>query len=185
MNNSLIAGRYAKALLLQAESEGVAGELYALLREALGGALALPEVGRVLASPTHTKEQKRGVLLNLSTAEWPTLWERFVALVLEANREGYMAAIARHYLRLYRQRHNIVVVNLTTTKPADSQTVGRIEQLVADYYGGAQVELCERVDESIEGGFVLSVGDHRLDASLRGQIEQIRTQLLKRNKTLV
>ena len=97
-----------------------------------------------------------------------------------------MPQIARRYLALYRQRHNIVVVTLTTVKPAEVALVERIERLVADYYGGGKVvELRQMVDEAIEGGFVLSVGDRRLDASLRGQIEIIRTQLLKRNKTLV
>lgn len=186
MNNSLLAGRYAKALLLQAESEGVAEVLYGLLRSVVGGVLSLPEVERVLASPTHTREQKKAVLMSLSDKEWPSLWARFVDLVLAGEREAFMAQIARRYLALYRQRYNIVVVTLTTVKPADGALVERIERLVADYYGGGKVvELRQVVDEAIEGGFVLSVGDRRLDASLRGQIEIIRTQLLKRNKTLV
>ena len=186
MNKSLLAGRYAKALLLQAESEGVAEVLYGLLKSVVGGALVLSEVTRVLESPTLTKEQKKAVLTHLTDEEWPSLWARFVDLVLAGEREAYMAQIARRYLSLYRQRNNIVVVTLTTAKPAEGTLVERIERLVTDYYGGGvTVELRLFVDEAIEGGFVLSVGDKRLDASLRGQIELIRTQLLKRNKTLV
>lgn len=186
MNNSLLAGRYAKALLLQAESEGVVEALYGLLKSAVEGVLVAPEVKRVLASPTHTKEQKMGVLTNLSEQEWPALWERFVTLVLAGDRGNYIAQIARRYLAQYREKHNIVVVRLTTTKPAEAETLERIVRLVKEHYGTAvEVELVERVDPTIEGGFVLSVGDHRLDASLKGQIDKIRTQLLKRNKTIV
>ncbi|MBQ1964910.1 MAG: F0F1 ATP synthase subunit delta, partial [Tidjanibacter sp.] len=105
MNNSLLAGRYAKALLLQAESEGVAEVLYGLLKPIVGSVLSLPEVERVLASPTHTRGQKKAVLMNLSDKEWPALWERFVDLVLAGEREAFMAQIARRYLALYRQRH--------------------------------------------------------------------------------
>ena len=185
MNNSLLAGRYAKALLLQAESEGVAERLYGLLRPAVRGALAAQEVVRVLVSPTHTKSQKRAVLTHLSDEEWPELWGRFVDLVLAGDREDFVPQMALRYLNLYRERHNVVLVRLTTTHPAESDIVGRIKTLVADYYGGAVVEMDEVVDPSIEGGFVLSVGDKQLDASLRGQLDKIRNQLLRKNKTLV
>ncbi|MBR4037690.1 MAG: F0F1 ATP synthase subunit delta, partial [Tidjanibacter sp.] len=50
---------------------------------------------------------------------------------------------------------------------------------------GGVAEINTHILPSIEGGFVLQVDDLLLDASLKGQLEKIRKELLRKNKTLV
>ena len=49
----------------------------------------------------------------------------------------------------------------------------------------SQAELVVYVRPDIEGGFVLQVDDLLLDASLKGQLEKIKREFLRKNKTLV
>jgi len=47
------------------------------------------------------------------------------------------------------------------------------------------VYLDTEIDPSIEGGFILTVNDLALDASVKGQIERIRREFISRNQRIV
>ena len=49
----------------------------------------------------------------------------------------------------------------------------------------AGVEIESIVDESLIGGFIMEVDSLRLDASVQGQLREIRKQLVKPNRKLV
>lgn len=50
---------------------------------------------------------------------------------------------------------------------------------------GGEVRLEEKADPDIIGGLVLTVGDYRLDASVRGQLETLRKEFIDKNKRIV
>ena len=50
---------------------------------------------------------------------------------------------------------------------------------------GAKVSLVEKVDDSLIGGFVLQVGDLRMDASVAGQFRKIRNALVDNDNRII
>ena len=46
---------------------------------------------------------------------------------------------------------------------------------IAKVHNG-ELELIEKVDPEIIGGFVLNIADKRIDASVKGQLRELRTQ---------
>jgi F-type H+-transporting ATPase subunit delta len=60
----------------------------------------------------------------------------------------------------------------------------RIKALLQERMDG-EIVLDAEVDPSLIGGFTLSVDDKLLDASVSRQLEEIRRQLMEKNKRIV
>lgn len=188
MNDSLLASRYAKALLAQADNIGQGEALYSTMEQLAHLLMASREVSEVLHNPTVERKRKSQVVLSLvdnCTAEGcRELLASFVDLVLDHHRERWLAQMALGYVRLYRRSRNLVVVRITTTTAPDATLVARLKTIVEERTGGV-AEIRIRIAPDIEGGFVLQVDDLLLDASLKRQLEKIKSEFLRKNRTLV
>ena len=69
-----------------------------------------------------------------------------------------------------------VEARIVTAKPADAAVLEALRALVADRTK-KNVRLVSKVDPSLLGGFVVSVGSARLDASLERRLEKARAAL--------
>lgn len=188
MNDSILTGRYAKALLAQADSIGQAEALYPAMEQLAHLLMGSHKVREVLNNPMVSPEKKRNILLSLveegCSEECRALLGRFVDLVLAHHRERWLGEMSLGYVRLYRKSRGLVRVRLTTTTQPDEALLVRLKSIVEERTGGV-AEVRVHTSPDIEGGFVLQVDDLLLDASLKGQLEKIRREFLRKNKTLV
>ena len=65
---------------------------------------------------------------------------------------------------------------LKTAIQLDKQLKEQLAQIIRKKFN-SDIELSELVDESLIGGFVLTVEDQQLDASVSGQLSRIRKEL--------
>ena len=79
---------------------------------------------------------------------------------------------------------NIRAVKLTAAVPVDEELEEGVRRMLAGE-NNAGVEIESIVDESLIGGFIMEVDSLRLDASVQGQLREIRKQLVKPNRKLV
>lgn len=102
---------------------------------------------------------------------------RLVELLVERRRVGLLPRVAEAYRRLLYARWGIVEAEVVSAVPlteAERDALReRLEQLA-----GRRVELRERVDPGLLGGLVVRIGDRLYDASVRGRLERLRTQLI-------
>lgn len=186
MNNGLLAGRYAKALLTYAMEVGEADALYPLMRN-LGRTLR-PVAGldglEIVTNPTLSDRVRRDFVVAMAGERVPDSLVRFVDLVFSHNRGTLLGEMARAYIRLYRRHKGITFVRLTSAEPLAEGIRERIEEVVRERQGG-EIEMEEIIDEGLLGGFVLRVDGLVLDASAKRAIERIRQQFISRNKTIV
>lgn len=184
MNESLLAGRYAKALLAYAIEVGEEDALYPILRE-LGRTLRYDyKVRGVVDNPTLSEELRERFVVALAGEEPPGSLVRFVDLVFRHNREGLLGEMARGYMRLYRRHKGIVYARLVAMATPDEATLERLREIIRQRFDG-EVELDVMIDKELLGGFVLRVEGRELDASVRGAIERIRQQFINRNRSIV
>lgn len=193
MNESLLAGRYAKALLAQAESLGQAGLLYPIMGQVAVGILGSKNLSALLKNPTEDVATKKQAVMSLvresaseqkAPKEGVALLGSFVDMVFDHHRESSLAHIALAYKRLYRKLRGIVQVNLTTPQEPSKEMVDKLASVVKERVGG-EVEMVCHVNPLVEGGFVLRVDDLQLDASLKGQLDKIRREFIRKNRTIV
>lgn len=186
MNESLLARRYAKALLSYATEVGEAGELYPIMARLRRELHPEPNARSVVGNPTLSDEQRAAYVVALAGGEGavPQSLRRFVDLVFAHRRESLLAAMARAYVELYRKAGNITYAHLTTANEIDATTRSQIEKLVVEEFGGT-VELVVEVNREIIGGFLLRVGGRLMDGSVKGQLERIRHQFIVKNRNIV
>ena len=173
--------RYAKALFAYAKQQGCEEAIYHNMLQLMVTLQQVKELGNMLAAPTLSKEER--VRLLCSAVDSSPVYENFVRLVVDEEREPLLIFIAHCYVSLYRKEKNIVAVRFTTAEPASQALLDKVAAaFVAD---GAAVEMQNVVDEGIVGGYIYETETHRLDASMRRQLRDIETEFVKQNRKLV
>jgi F-type H+-transporting ATPase subunit delta len=91
-----------------------------------------------------------------------------------------VAEVQREFERLIAAEERVVELELTTAvELSDDEArkiVGEIEKAA-----GRKVEATRAVDPSLIGGLVVQAGSVRLDASVRGRLNQLREELTTRS----
>jgi ATP synthase F1 delta subunit len=103
--------------------------------------------------------------------------DNLVGLLVERRRVTQLAAIAREYGRLLDRQRGIVAAVVTSAAALTADEAAAIQARVEAMTGTA-VSLRTEVDADLIGGLTVQVGDRLLDASIRGRLERLRSQLL-------
>ena len=173
--------RYAKALFAYAKEQGVEDAIYRNMLQLMATLQQVKELAAMLAAPTLSKDER--VRLLCSAVDSSPVYEDFMRLVVDEERESLLIFIAHCYVSLYRKAKNIVAVRITTAEPLGEEFCDRVGAAFAPE--GATLELQNVVDEGVVGGFIYETETHRLDASIRRQLRDIETEFVKQNRKLV
>ena len=102
----------------------------------------------------------------------------FLRLIAEKGRAGELPQIADELDTLVAADARILDVELTTATELSDQEFGRILGQI-ESASGRKVQASRKVDPDLIGGIVLQAGSMRLDASVRGRLERLRTDLTR------
>ena len=100
----------------------------------------------------------------------------FNKLVISKNRESILPEIASAFIDAYKAHKGIHTLMLTTAGPITDATRQALVEQVKKTAGFRQVELQEKIDPALIGGFVLQVGDKLVDASIAYDLKNIAKQ---------
>jgi len=132
----------------------------------------------VLRNPQLESAAKARILGDLAGDEDP-LFKNFLMLVAEKGRAGELEEIAREFERLMAREERRLMVALTTARELTDDEVAAIVSQI-EKAAGRKVEATRTVDPEIVGGIVLQAGSYRVDASVRGRLERLRQELVRR-----
>jgi F-type H+-transporting ATPase subunit delta len=139
----------------------------------------VPELRAALRNPQLDPGTKVAVLEELLGGS-DELIRNFLRLVAEKGRGGQIEEIAREFDRLMAREERRLNVELTTARElSDDEARDLLQQI--EQASGRKVEATRKVDQSLIGGFVLQAGSMRVDASVRGRIEGLRHELVRRS----
>lgn len=178
MNDGLIPNRYAKALYKLAVERGDDATVYARMKQLDSSYAAEPQLKKAVANPFLDAADKTRLLLSAAGAGNDESTARFVPLVIKNNRVSFMRAIALSYIKLYRERNDIARVEVVTATAVASDVIDHIVDVVKNQLNGKTIELTQRVDPALIGGFTVNVDSMVLDASVKNQLEKLRLKLL-------
>ena len=184
MNIGIIASRYAKALLMYVQESGAGEKVYSQVIRLVHVMDALPQMKLYVADESDVSFERKVSLMSSALGEEvdPAL-VRFLRLVADNRRVELYPRMLRAFIDQYRSANNVKVGRVVTA----SEITGlceRLEALIQKKTGG-QVQLEERVDPEIIGGFVFELDGVRLDASVEGHLARIRRQLVEKNNRIV
>jgi F-type H+-transporting ATPase subunit delta len=97
-------------------------------------------------------------------------------ILTKKNREPLLPAIAEQFHNAYNEFKQIGKATVTTAVPLDDALRAQVNALVQQLSKKNQVELTEKIDQSMIGGFVLNVGDRQIDASLKNKLKSLQVK---------
>jgi F-type H+-transporting ATPase subunit delta len=166
---------YANALFEAAKEKGRLEAVRDELHSFVDAADQVPELRELLLNPEVDSRQKVDALSAL-LAEADELTRNFLLLLAEKGRTPLLHEIVREFDALVGREEGILDVELTTavelSEDEAQKLLGQIEQV-----SGRRLRASRRVDPGLIGGFVLSAGSYRADASVKGRLDGLRRQL--------
>jgi F-type H+-transporting ATPase subunit delta len=101
---------------------------------------------------------------------------RLVILVVQRGKVHALPRISEEYTRLLNAHRGVVTATVTSAVPLTQDETAAIRVRV-EAMAGSRVDLRTEVNEDLIGGLTIQVRDRLLDASIRGRLERLRTQL--------
>ncbi len=185
MYTGLIAKRYATALYDFAVQTGKESAVYAQVQSLVALFSYEKQLRRVLENPVLDGGAKMDLLKKLSGGEMEPVLESFLNLVFSQDREKFLLFMMYSFVDIYKQRHGIMEVKLTTASELDPAVVERIGELVKEKTGSREVELSQQTDPSVIGGFSLRMDDMLVDDTIASQLQSIKKQLVSKNNRIL
>ncbi len=131
----------------------------------------------VLKHPSVPANEKKEILDELFQGKLNILSRHLLGLLCDRRRLELLPLIEVEYLRLWNVRRNIVTGTLTFAEQPDTKMFSEIKATLSQKLGKT-LELEEREDKSLIGGYVLKIGDQVIDGSLKGRLQTIEKSLL-------
>lgn len=177
MSESTVALRYAKSLIDLAQEKQVVEAVYQDML--LFKTVADENRGLMLAlkSPVVRHDKKLAILEGVFKSRVHPISDSIFKIIAQKNREGIMNSIAEEFVKLYDERKGIIKAFITSSMPLTAELRKQFTDIVAEATGKT-VQLEEKVDEKLIGGYVLRVGDRQVDASIRKQLNDLKLKLL-------
>jgi len=174
-----VAGRYVKSLLSLAIEQGAVDAVHADMQMFSSTLQKSKELDAMLRSPIIPHERKRTVLEKLLKGKVHPLTFAIVDILTRKNREPLLPSIAREFHNAYNDCKGISKASVVTPVPLDATLRAQIEQMVKTLSHRNQVELDEKVDKNLIGGFILNVGDQQVDTSVKSKLKALNVKFRK------
>ena len=152
--------------------------MHEALSDFAAAAAESPELRSVLRNPQLESTAKAGILADLAGDSEP-LFTNFLQVTAEKGRAGEIEEIAKEFEHLMAVEEKRLTVELTTARELSDAEADAILQEI-EKAAGRKVDATRKVDPDLVGGIVLQAGSLRVDASVRGRLERLRTELVKR-----
>lgn len=172
MSQTTTAARpYARAAFdLARQTERV--EAWAEFLARLDALSEMAEVQKLIAQPGVDKTRLASVLAEAAQADDSSA-QNFIRLLAENRRLALLPAIRSTFDALRREAEDVVDVTITTAATVEDAQRDALRSAIEKHFG-RKTELHWAVDEALIAGARLRAGDHVIDASAAGALEQLR-----------
>lgn len=182
MSTTLISGEiaepYAQALMSLAQERNLTkqfGEQFRALESLFEES---PEFSEFIANPVIKAEDKKSVLRRVMDDEANPYLTNFLMLLVDKRRIIFLKQITEQFLNLLRQLNQTVLAEVISARELNEEQTRAVADKVKNITNARDVELKTSVNPDLIGGVIIKVGSQVLDASLRGQLRRISTNLL-------
>lgn len=175
MKNPKVSYRFAKALLDLAKETNVIDAVQADSEVVINALKSSDDLRILCASPVIKPKVKESLMEQIFAKSISEVSLKFIQLVIRHRREHNLQEIFERYITLFLVEKGIVKATVTTPIALDSalktEFIGMVKGITHQ-----EVELEEKVDTDIIGGYILRVGDVEMNASLSGKLNRLKTE---------
>jgi F-type H+-transporting ATPase subunit delta len=177
MRGYKVAGRYAQSLLELAEERNSTDSIVKDMENLVSATNESRDFHVFLNSPIINSTKKNSILDKVF-GDFQELSMSFIHLITKNRREMLLPLIAEEYLAKVKAMRGIVPVSITSAVTLDAKVK---EFILAKLNKGidGKIELDEKIDADLIGGFVVRMGDTRIDASVSNQLRELKQRLTR------
>ena len=172
MSDIRVASRYAKSLLELSAEKKVLDAVHKDMVNLIKTCEENRDLYLLLKNPIIKHDKKRNIL-NLVFSKANKLTLAIFDIITRKNRESILLEIAKQFDIQYNIYNGIERASVTTAVALDKDLKKQLEEVVAKISKHDKVELVEKIDKDIIGGFILKVGDRQIDDSLRTKLKAL------------
>jgi F-type H+-transporting ATPase subunit delta len=129
-----------------------------------------------MANPIVRHGKKKTILKNIFENRVNPVTYSIFDVLTRKNRENLIYPISTEFQKLFVQLNKIQPASVTSVEPLTEEQKNAFIKIVEDA-SGKKVELEEKIDEKLIGGYVLKVGDTQIDTSVRKKINDLKLAL--------
>ncbi len=176
MKRSRVAKRYAQALFEAAQDSNVLEPVENDLNLLAAEYEQVKEFKLLIDSPVISNELKQNTFTQLFKERLNNLTFRFISLLIQKNREGQLPAVVTHFNDLLDEHRGIVRGTVKTVVQLQPDQLNILQSQLESRIG-KKVKLTQQEDIQLLGGFIVKVQDVVFDASLKQQLNKLRSYL--------
>lgn len=175
MIQTKVSRTYAKSLLDLAIERGSLEDVRKDMQLVVSASKESKELDLLLQSPIVAADKKLNILSQVFKSSVSDLSMSFIELLASKGREAQLANVAYSFEYQYLEHKNILKTVIKSVDGVGADLKKKVEELVkATYKKDSLIE--EVKDESLIGGFVITVGDQQVDASISKQLAKLQNQ---------
>lgn len=127
------------------------------------------------------KQYAQGLLESIKDADKKQakkIIENLAQVLVDNNQKSQLKKIINYFNLLWNKEKNIVEAEIISASKLDKKTLQILEEFINKKAGDdCQIELSEKIEKDIKGGFIIRLGDQILDASLSGRIRELEKSI--------
>jgi len=143
--------------------------------EMLGYAAAVaadPQMKAVIDNPKVVASDLEKLFLSVCEKKLDKASENMIKLLVEYGRLALLPEVATAFEELKAQDEGVLEAEITAAaKPSDGEVKALVKRLEGKF--GKKIEASVKVDPEIIGGIKIVIGDTVIDASVRGQLQEM------------
>lgn len=176
MNHIRLAKRYAKALFELAIERDVMEQVKTDM-DLVIEIFENRDFCNMILSPIIRQAKKQDIISEIFKDKVSELSLLYIMLIIKKKRELVLKDIAEQYILIFKEEKGIITTTINTAVSLDSNLRKEIISLM-EKETKKKIDLIEKVDENLLGGFVLQYNDKLYDASIRRKLNKLRSELI-------
>jgi F-type H+-transporting ATPase subunit delta len=176
MSESVVAYRYAKALIDLANEQGVVKEVNEDMSFFEQICKENDNFVAVMANPIVRHDKKLNILKKIFENNVNKVTFTIFDVLTKKNREKLIYPIAKEFQKLYNLQTGVEVISVTSAVELTNDQKEQFKKIVAEVTK-RDIILNENIDESLIGGYVLRVGDTQIDTSVKKKLNELKLAL--------
>lgn len=139
-----------------------------------------PKVREFLYDPLAPVEEKRGLVNEvIEKAQMKDYTANFLNLLIDMGRFEQLENCAEVFDAEILKIQGVQQVTVTSAIELDEAALNGIGETMKQMTGVSNLKLKQELDEDLLAGFVVETEGQRIDMSLKNELDQMRTELLK------
>ncbi|MGI8891994.1 MAG: ATP synthase F1 subunit delta [Bacteroidia bacterium] len=178
MVNTKVASRYAKSLLeLAQETQSLekSNEDLNLIQKVMNENKSLESL---MKNPIVKSDKKLAIIRQIFKGKVSEITMLFLEILIKKRREAYLKDAIQQFIAQYKEIKGITTAMITTAVGIDD----KIRREVIDLVKGnsdSKIELEEKINPELIGGFVLRYGNIQYDTTVAKYLRQLKRNFSK------